>query len=61
MDEEDLTFYLKKIYEDRFRCFEHCKICENCNDTHYANCMECCPVRSGKIKSIQLETCVILK
>jgi hypothetical protein len=56
MDEEDLIFKLKKIYKDRYRCFEHCIVCENRNDTHYANCIECCPVRQGKIRSLLIKS-----
>ena len=47
MDEFAVHKYLKQYY-DSFRCFEYCKICSHRNDSHYGNCMECCPVRRGE-------------
>lgn len=46
-----ITEGIKEIMENEYRCFKYCKKCEFRRDKHYANCIECCPVRNGKIKN----------
>ena len=43
-------YELKKICNTRYRCFYYCIICKHKNDTHWGNCIECCPVRLNEIK-----------
>lgn len=46
---EDM-YGLKKIFKARYRCFEYCAGCAHRSERHYANCIECCPVRRGDVR-----------
>jgi len=45
----DALTEVAKQMESRYRCFGYCKQCNNRNDSHYGNCIECCPVRRGEV------------
>lgn len=40
---------LKEIYDRNYRSLPECKTCLHRDENHYANCIECCPVRSQSI------------